>query len=399
MAMFDWMSSENPYGGRLSDEAWAYYRRQRLGQVLTGVGDYLSRAAVGDYSGGRRSAGGSQDALVRAMQMDRMIEAQQDRSAKRQRQKTKDEANAAIIAKIRGLSGPVGPKVPVRGFPGAAPVTAQALPPPRPMSGLRSDPGFIASLMAANPKSAIGLMFPGPRKAPKTRRRIQGATTIQEQFDPATGKFTEIGRGPRFKPSGPGGPTAAQQASNREITQARKRLTELEGKLKAGSTLAEELHLRMSQKTPTGRSAPDYNSYWGRTGWLAAQSLTGEDDPGQAYWSQRLMGIDARPQPSASEAGGFAGSPEVGPALLPPTDSARSGDLPPSAFAPPSEPPARTPPPTERELRRRSAGKPDIGETVTVQGRAYEILKENLDGTVVILDLKTGQQMIAEYER
>lgn len=312
----DWLlpgPSKNPYAGRLSDEAWGYYRRHQLGQRLSSAGDFLTRAASGDYTGGRRTGGGSQDALLRAMQMDRLLEASQDRSAKRRRQRTKDQANAAILAKIRGLSGPVGPEMRVRGYPGAAPVTARALPPQQPMSGLRDDPDFIASLMAANPKSAIGLMFPGPRKAPKTRRRILGSTTVQEQFDPKTGKFTEIGRGPRFKPSGQGGPTAAQQASNREITQARKRLTELEGKLKAGSTLAEELHLRMSQKTPTGRSAPDYNSYWGRTGWLAAQSLTGKEDPGQAYWSQRLMGVDARAQPSASEAGGFAGSPEVGP--------------------------------------------------------------------------------------
>ena len=41
-------------------------------------------------------------------------------------------------------------------------------------------------------------------KLPLTRERIEGNTLIQEQYDPVTGTFKEIGRGSRFAPRGGG---------------------------------------------------------------------------------------------------------------------------------------------------------------------------------------------------
>jgi hypothetical protein len=41
-------------------------------------------------------------------------------------------------------------------------------------------------------------------KLPLTRERIEGNTLIQEQYDPVTGTFKEIGRGSRFAPRGKG---------------------------------------------------------------------------------------------------------------------------------------------------------------------------------------------------
>ena len=439
MGIFDVLSSapkKNPYAGMLSDEAWQYYqqmqRRKQIGSALRGVGDYLNRGAVGDYRVRPASGGGGQNDLMQMMKMHQLMEASQDRSAKRQREETQradykklfQPPQGAVPAALAAGGGPtpqaatqLGRSAPVYGMlPDAEPrqidilrnlgrdiglplMAKQAF--KKPLPGFTLSPGQTRYGSQGRELASI----PGIPKAPTSRSRIAGGQTINEEFDPTTNSWRQIGQGPRWDPR-KGGPTAAQQASNREITQARKRLTELEGKLKPGSTLAEELHLRMSQKTPTGRSAPDYNSYWGRTGWLAAQSLTGKDDPGQAYWSQRLMGVDARARPSASEAGGFAGSPEVGPAVLPPTDPARSGALPPSAFAPPTAAPARTPPPTERELRRRSApaptgqqrlaAKPGVGETVTIEGKSFEVLGRSPDGTLTVLDLETGKQYFAQ---
>lgn len=375
MGILDILSSapkKNPYAGMLSDEAWAYYqqmqRRKQIGGALRGVGDYLNRAAVGDYrarptGGGGR--GGSQDELMRMMKMHQMMEASQDRSAKRQRQQTKDTANAAVIAKIRGLSGPVGPEMRVRGYPGAAPVTVRALPPRQPMSGLRNDPEFIESLMAANPKSAIGLMFPGPRKAPKTRRRIKGSTTVQEQWDPKTGEFTEIGRGPRFKSGG--GITPAQQANNAEIGAARRELA-------ASGMTRKEILSRAQKATETGFENSDYDPFIGRLVRAATQRKVG-DDPEFEQFHRRIFGTAAptTPPPAATS-----------PASLPGV----AGTV--------SAPPRRTPPPTERELRRRSAAKPDIGEQVVIQGRPYEILDRSPDGRLMVMDLGTGQQFFAE---
>ena len=47
-------------------------------------------------------------------------------------------------------------------------------------------------------------MAPGEDKLPLTRERIEGNTLIQEQYDPVTKTFKEIGRGSRFAPRGGG---------------------------------------------------------------------------------------------------------------------------------------------------------------------------------------------------
>lgn len=47
-------------------------------------------------------------------------------------------------------------------------------------------------------------MAPGEVKPKPTRERFEGATIVQEEFDPATKKWTVIGRGPRFGPRSAG---------------------------------------------------------------------------------------------------------------------------------------------------------------------------------------------------
>lgn len=48
---------------------------------------------------------------------------------------------------------------------------------------------------------------PGEIKAPTMRTRSQGGTEIQEEWNPETRTWTEVGRGPRWNPKGPGGVT------------------------------------------------------------------------------------------------------------------------------------------------------------------------------------------------
>ena len=242
----------------------------------------------------------------------------------------------------------------------------------------------LAQALAGNPLTArtgLGLTVDAAkarqkhelreRKAPKTRRRIQGGTVIQEEFDPVSGEFSEIGRGPRFKPAGAGGITLTQERDNLEIAAARREL--------AASGLSREEILKRSQKaTDTGFDNPEFDPFINRLVRAATQRKTGPDPEFKQFFS-RIFGTS----PSAS-------NEEISRILKDPTGGAKPG-----AAGAPSATPSRTPPPTERELRRRNAAKPDIGETVTIKGKSYEVLGYNPDGTLTILDLTTGRQFFA----
>ena len=96
----DWLvpgPSKNPYAGMLSDEAWSYYRRNQLGRNLGRAGDFLTRAAYGDYTGGQRGGGG-QNELMQLMKMQGMLEARQDKDAKFRRERAQDTSREALTA-------------------------------------------------------------------------------------------------------------------------------------------------------------------------------------------------------------------------------------------------------------------------------------------------------------
>jgi hypothetical protein len=65
---------------------------------------------------------------------------------------------------------------------------------------------------------------PRDRKAPTTRTIRQGGDEVTQEFDPATGEFREIGRGPKFKPGTGGGssgkPEKAPKATALTASQA-----------------------------------------------------------------------------------------------------------------------------------------------------------------------------------
>lgn len=95
--------------------------------------------------------------------------------------------------------------------------------------------------------------------------------------------------------------TAGQTANNSEIDTARRRIDELASSLEPGVTLEDELFRRMSVKDPrSGRLTADYNSFWGRTAWLAAQAKTGGDTDQDRY-SRYVMGQAAAPNPIRQE--------------------------------------------------------------------------------------------------
>jgi hypothetical protein len=108
-----------------------------------------------------------------------------------------------------------------------------------------------------------------------------------------------------------GGATPAQQASNAEIDSARALLADLEKSVPPGTTLADELMGRMRQETPGGRTEPDYNSYWGRIGWLAQQVKIGGADADQSAWSRKLTGMVPRVEPLPSGQGGQLNSSQL----------------------------------------------------------------------------------------
>ena len=295
-------------------------------------------------------------------------------AGKRKTRKRSDEAREKLARFYANYNAPVGPERRVPGPAGAAPVTAQALPPPRPMSEMSRNPQYLGLLSEAYGAKALPYLMRS-RKAPTTRRRIQGSATIQEQFDPATGEFSEIGRGPRFKPGG--GTTLAQRSNNAKIDAARRELT-------AAGLSREEILKRSKKATDTGRDNPNYDPFIGRLVATATQRKVG-DDPDFDSVYQRIHRAGGPAAPSVGQAQGTAGSPQEAPSLLSPKPVA--------ALPVPRYPgmPRSTPGPAQQSAT--------VGQTVTIEGKSFEVIGSNLDGTVVVMDLGTGQQFIAEYER
>jgi hypothetical protein len=98
-----------------------------------------------------------------------------------------------------------------------------------------------------------------------------------------------VGRLAAAKRGPDGGATPAQQANNREIDEARARLREMEQKLEPGVSLTEEIHRRIGTTDPTtGRRILDFNTFLGRTAWMAMQHKVGQDRE-QTRWSRVLI--------------------------------------------------------------------------------------------------------------
>ena len=147
----------------------------------------------------------------------------------------------------------------------------------------------------------------------------------------------------------------------------------------------EEILQRAQKATDTGFDNPDFDPFLNRLVRAATQRKTGPD-PEFEQFHRRIYGTS----PSASDE-------EINRILQGDPSGAGSSALasPPGAAGAPAAAPSRTPPPTERELRRRNAAKPNIGETVTISGKSYKVVKLNPDGTVTIMDLATGRQFFA----
>ena len=103
----DWLKpgpAKNPYAGQLSDSAWEYYRRNQLGRNLSRAGDFLTRAAYGDYTGGQRTGGGQND-LVKLMKTEQMLRDYQYKTAKRQRERQRGSEYSKIVGGLDPTTG------------------------------------------------------------------------------------------------------------------------------------------------------------------------------------------------------------------------------------------------------------------------------------------------------
>ncbi len=146
------------------------------------------------------------------------------------------------------------------------------------------DPQWVALKMseAGQYKSALDRAD----KAPSGYRYAEGEL---EHIPGGPADPAQAGRLAEAKRGADGGVTPAQLANNREINEARKRLQEMERDLSPGVSLSEEIHRQISVTDPTtGRSTPDYNSFLGRTAWMAMQRKVGKDRD-QARWSRILV--------------------------------------------------------------------------------------------------------------
>lgn len=369
-------SAKNPYAGMLSDEAWAYYqqmqRRQRVGGVLRGVGDYLSRGAVGDYRVRPTSGGGGQNDLMQMMQMQALLEKRQDRDAKRQRQKTKDEASAAVMSRIRGQGGPVGPETPVRGYPGAAPVSAQALPPKQPLSGLRSDPEFIANLMATSPKLATGLMFPKTKTPQYYKPQV-----VREGDKDVMKRYSKSGRYPPLDVKAR--PAARRDKDTRTAEQ--KNVPFFAEILGVSEKEALNIALERRKMSPDQFRQKVYLKALGGGMNTAEEARQITDQAMQMFYPQKYPAPEA-PTPAPSS-----------PGVLSQAYDYFKGAA--KAAAPSGAEPAPRYPGMPRPTAGAAQQSYSAGETVTIGGKPYEVLGSNPDGTVTIMDLATGERHIA----
>lgn len=271
--------------------------------------------------------------------------------------------------------------------------------------------------------------------SPTVRDFKEGDQVVTRQLVPGEG-WVEVSRAPRWEPDEGGDITEAQKAQNAEIEEARRRLADLQERLPKGSSLSDELMERMSKTDPmTGLPTPDYQSYWGRLGWLAMQRKVGEPDREQSKWSQRLMGLAPGLEQAQTRVGGGAAAVEPGPPGV--ARGRPRGDLPspvrtaergggllgeagelfdrgyaavtgllseeapaasPTRPAPATAGPPRPQPKPQRSAPRpprRETAAPQPGETITVRGKAYEVVRRNPDGTLVVRDPDTGREFVA----
>ena len=75
--------------------------------------------------------------------------------------------------------------------------SAQRLMPPEPGEGFSLSPGEVRY----DAQGRLIAAAPGAVEPPKTRDVLKGNERVFEQFDPATGQWAEVGRGPAFAPS------------------------------------------------------------------------------------------------------------------------------------------------------------------------------------------------------
>lgn len=168
--------------------------------------------------------------------------------------------------------------------------------PESPLTGM--DPEVAGLLFEAYPEAGWrALLTPQQYKKPDIETFYDGETAVQKAFDPATGTWSEVGRGPRWDPSS-GGITPAQEANNQEIDAARAYIATLEATLGKGQTLKEEITRRTSEATATGRDNPDYDPLLSKALSRATNRKIGED-PDYQKFMERVYGTRVHTVPLA----------------------------------------------------------------------------------------------------
>ena len=171
-------------------------------------------------------------------------------------------------------------------------------------------------------------------QAPRSRTRIEGNAEIFEQFDPATGQFVEVSRGPRFKGTEPRLVEVVDEATGNKVfvpeNEAAGRIASTPGSqltlaqsanaqetLAARRTLAtlnmtpEEIVRRSQQFTATGRPNPDYRADIDRLARLATQRIPGSDPGFGSAW-EMVFGVQPTAAATAVDPGGAVQPPPAG---------------------------------------------------------------------------------------
>lgn len=266
--------SQNPYPGMIHDSAWDQYRRNQLGKNLRNTGDFLMRAAGGNFSGGGKQRG---PGLLEMMELEN---------------KRREEQNLRGQKAAQQALGSPGRYDPNKGILwDTAPPGADHGP-----SGAQT-----RGLLDTEREGLLSQAWPKAYGNAKMAQFLPKPAGVPTGFERTSGGLSPIAGGPAdpgyleraAAAKGSGGLTQTQLAHNAEIAQARATL-ERRGYDRAEIT-------RLTQKAlNTGRDNPEYEEGLDRIVRMATDRMVG-DDPDYRLFHNRYLG----PAPEFSDPAGM----------------------------------------------------------------------------------------------
>ncbi len=189
--------------------------------------------------------------------------------------------------------------------------------------------------------------------------------------------------------------TPAQTANNAEIRAARARIRALTSEVQPGGTLRQLLIERSKSASSTGRENQLFDPQLAADFKIAKQAMVGGDDDFDRFFKDLRTPTAAAPAPHVpppapgfleSVGNFFTGGPET------PAQASTPGSATPEDARPKQLQISQAPTPTTQPSESQSF---QPGSSTQIDGRNFQIVRQNPDGTFVVRDALTGQEFRA----